>query len=159
MTIKPINQTDQNTEILNNSLHTDIETSLKTDTDRVRPELPQALIIESDCSFSTLFHQALSLAGYAVEVIADGKEALAHLTRCTPHLLLLDLNLPGAMGDEIVETVRKNPSFGNTRIILVTADARVENHIENQVDIVLIKPIQFSTLTRLATRFNPRPLG
>ena len=96
------------------------------------------------------------MAGYSVEVIANGQEALNRLSTFAPQLLLLDLHLPQITGDEIIEKLRQNPEFNDTRIILATADARLGNHVESKADLVLIKPIRFSTLKRLASRFNPK---
>ena len=119
-------------------------------------KLPHAIIVEDEESLSTIFSKAIDMAGYSVEVIANGQEALNRLTNFTPELLLLDLHLPQMAGDEIIDRLRQNPEFEKTRIILATADARLGYHIENKADLVLIKPIRFSTLKRLASRFNPR---
>lgn len=118
-------------------------------------KLPHAIIVEDEESLSTIFRKAIDMAGYSVEVIANGQEALNRLADFTPALLLLDLHLPQITGDEIIDKLRKNPDFDNTRIILATADARLGNHVESKADLVLIKPIRFSTLKRLASRFNP----
>ncbi|MEM9774872.1 MAG: response regulator [Chloroflexota bacterium] len=118
-------------------------------------EMPHAIIVEDEESLSTIFRKAIDMAGYSVEVISNGKEALNRLQNIAPNLLLLDLHLPQVTGEEIIEAVRQKPEFSDTRIILATADARLGNHIESKADLVLIKPIRFSTLKRLATRFNP----
>ena len=118
-------------------------------------EVPHAIIVEDEESLSTIFRKAIDMAGYSVEVIANGKDALHRLQNVAPNLLLLDLHLPQVTGEEIIEAVRQRPEFAQTRIILATADARLGNHIESKADLVLIKPIRFSTLKRLASRFNP----
>lgn len=117
--------------------------------------LPHALIVEDEESLLTIFQKAISMAGYSVEGVADGQDALNRLANLTPALLLLDLHLPQVAGDEIIDRLRQNPKFDNTRIILATADARMGNHIESKADLVLIKPIRFSTLKRLASRLKP----
>ena len=120
---------------------------------------PHAIIVEDEESLSTIFRKAINMAGYSVQVFANGKDALERLEDLTPQLLLLDLHLPLVKGDEIIDTIRKNPAFDKTRIILATADARFGSHIESKADLVLIKPIRFSTLKRLATRLNPLTLN
>lgn len=118
-------------------------------------EQPHAIIVEDEESLSTIFRKAIDMAGYSVEVIANGQDALNRFENFTPQLILLDLHLPQVTGDEIIEKLRMNPDFDKTRIILATADARLGNHVESKADLVLIKPIRFSTLKRLASRFNP----
>ncbi|MFK7802990.1 MAG: response regulator [Anaerolineae bacterium] len=119
-------------------------------------EQPHAIIVEDEESLSTIFSKAIDMAGYSVEVIANGQDALNRFENYAPQLILLDLHLPQVTGDEIIEKLRQNPAFDKTRIILATADARLGNHVESKADLVLIKPIRFSTLKRLASRFNPR---
>lgn len=121
--------------------------------------IPSAMIVEDEESLSTIFRKAINMAGYSVEVVSNGKAALERLKEVTPELLLLDLHLPHIKGDEIIDTIRKNPDFDNTRIILATADARFGSHIESKADLVLIKPIRFSTLKRLASRLNPKTVN
>ena len=121
----------------------------------VTPKLPHAIIVEDEESLSTIFSKAIDMAGYSVEVIPNGQDALNRLATFIPHLIVLDLHLPQVAGDEIIERLRSNPAFDKTRIILATADARLGNHVESKADLVLIKPIRFSTLKRLAARFNP----
>ena len=120
--------------------------------------MPHAIIVEDEESLSTIFRKAINMAGYSVEVFSNGQDALNRLEDSIPNLLLLDLHLPQVMGDEIIDTIRENPDFDETRIILATADARFGTHIESKADLVLIKPIRFSTLKKLAARLNPLTL-
>ena len=105
--------------------------------------LPHAIIVEDEESLSTIFRKAINMAGYSVEVFSNGQDALNRLEDSIPNLLLLDLHLPQVMGDEIIDAIRENPAFSDTRIILATADARFGTHIESKADLVLIKPISF----------------
>ncbi len=123
------------------------------------PMVPHAIIVEDEETLSTIFRKAINMAGYSVEVFANGQDALNRLEDFTPNLLLLDLHLPLVMGDEIIDTIRENPAFKDTRIILATADARLGSHVESKADLVLIKPIRFSTLKRLAARLKPLTLS
>jgi len=126
--------------------------------DHNEPFVPHAIIVEDEESLSTIFRKAINMAGYSVEVFSNGQEALNRLEDFTPNLLLLDLHLPQVRGDEIIDTIRDNPAFDDTRIILATADARLGSQIESKADLVLIKPIRFSTLKRLAARLKPLTL-
>ena len=116
---------------------------------------PHAIIVEDDEALALIFSHALSSAGFSIEVIENGRVALNRLMANAPDLLLLDLNLPEVAGDEIIEAIYQTPAFANTRIVLATANARLAHHIRDKVDLVLNKPIRFSMLKRLASRFNP----
>ncbi len=63
---------------------------------------PIALIVEDDQDLATLFRHVLDVAGYQTESILDGKEAMERLEEFPPHLVLLDLQLPGMSGVEIL---------------------------------------------------------
>lgn len=64
-------------------------------------------------------------AGYSVDTVKDGYEALAHLKAKSPHILILDLLMPEKSGVEILSAVREvSPE---TKIIIYTAVAKYEN--------------------------------
>ncbi len=117
---------------------------------------PQALVIEDDENLSTIFYQALHMAGYETEVIRDGQLALERLQGDPPQLIALDLHLPRVSGEEILEALRADPRYDRCRVIVTTADARLGEYLESKVDLLLIKPIRFSQLRDLADRLKPR---
>lgn len=116
---------------------------------------PLALVIEDDENLSTIFEQALKMAGYETDTIRDGQQALTALRELTPQLIALDLHLPDVSGEEILEAVRTNERLKECRVILTTADARMGEFLEDRVDLLLIKPIRFSQLRDLAHRYRP----
>lgn len=117
---------------------------------------PLALVIEDDENLSTIFNQALDMAGYETEVIRDGQAAVERLAGQIPQLVALDLHLPHVSGEEILRMMRDDERFDRCRVILTTADARLGEYLEEKVDLLLIKPIRFSQLRDLADRLKPR---
>jgi CheY-like chemotaxis protein len=116
---------------------------------------PLALIIEDSSVFSLLFSRTLS-ADYEFEAIKDGEEALKRLTDAViPDLILLDLHLPGASGRHILDRIKSDERFAQTRIILTTSDERQAEELQNVVDLVLLKPINPNQLRELASRLKP----
>lgn len=83
------------------------------------------VIIEDNPDFQDLFGMLAKLAGFEVEALYDGREALLRLERGPiPSLVLLDSLLPNAGGDEIVQAARSNPNWARVPIYIVTADLR-----------------------------------
>jgi len=117
-----------------------------------------ALIIEDDEDLADIFAEALRGVGYEVEHIADGKLAQERLQNsATPYLILLDMHLPHISGgDLLTSTIRQDPRFENSIIIITTADARMGDTYRDQVDFVLVKPISFVQLRDITARLKPK---
>lgn len=117
---------------------------------------PLAFIVEDDPFQNQIFSTALQ-NDFEVNPIYDGQEAMQQLEQIVPQLIVLDMNLPGVFGEEILKFVRSNPEFSRVRIILATADAKIAELVEQDVNIVLLKPVSPSQLVALARRliFSP----
>lgn len=116
---------------------------------------PLVMIIEDDVSLTTVFTHMLHKANYETEVILDGQEALDRLASVTPHLILLDINLPSVSGTDILTHIRNENRFDETKVILATANPHIAKHVENLADLVLIKPVGIKQLFKLACRLHP----
>ncbi|MFK7803428.1 MAG: response regulator [Anaerolineae bacterium] len=115
-----------------------------------------AVIVEDEKVLSEAYKLVLERVGYEVEVFSNGREALDHFDTHTPNFVLLDLHLPEVSGDAIIDSLKANPDFDNTRIFLATADSRLGRHNETKADAVLIKPIGLQLLQNLAFRYLPQ---
>lgn len=116
---------------------------------------PQALIIEDDYEVANIMSTALTVAGFEVTVIRHGKTASEALALQTPHLITLDLHLPGVSGRTLLEQIRNNERLANTHIMLITADARLAQSMEDEGTFVLLKPVSYEQLNNLAQRLLP----
>lgn len=116
---------------------------------------PLALIIEDEPILADLFATALQRAEFDTEIYYDGQEALTRLGAIVPDVIVLDLYLPNVPGRTILEYVRSEERLSQTRILLATADAALASSLREQVDISLLKPIDFSQLRDLAWRLRP----
>ena len=114
----------------------------------------QALIVEDDPIQAEIFIRALEAAGYTVEHIADGDQAIAYLQEHTPYIVVLDLHLPGTAGDDILRAIRSNPATAQTRVLLATADPRLAETVQEESDLVLLKPVSYIQLRDLARRMK-----
>jgi CheY-like chemotaxis protein len=110
-----------------------------------------ALVVEDHVDSAIIFSEAVKRAGFDVETIRDGKEALERLAAVEPDVVILDLNLPRVSGIDILRQIRSDPRLVNTRVVVVTAHDEMVNDIQDQADLVLIKPVAFSQIRKLAT--------
>ncbi len=116
---------------------------------------PLALIIEDDLEIAKIL--SLSLRNeFAVEMIADGKSALARLAQVVPVLIVLDIHLPEISGMDVFTHIRSDGRLKAAKIILCTADALRAEMLRGQADLVLLKPISPGQLRELASRMINR---
>ena len=114
---------------------------------------PLAFVVEDDPHLSQIFTLTLSEL-FEVQAITDGTQALIRLADVVPHLVVLDINLPGASGAQILHSIRDDTRFGSTRVILVTANPRQADELRDKADIVLLKPISIIQLRDFAERLK-----
>ena len=82
------------------------------------------LVVEDDPTVSGVVAAYLDRAGLGVEVVVDGRDALASVVRRRPDLVLLDVMLPGLGGLEVCRRLRRlHPDLP---VVMLTA--RGEEH-------------------------------
>lgn len=113
---------------------------------------PLALIIEDNQDQNLVFTTALNQAGFETESILEGSTAQVRLTEVVPEVVVLDLHIPGVNGEVLLRQIRSDQRLTNVRVMLATADASLAKDLQLQADIVLLKPISFAQLSKLATR-------
>ena len=113
---------------------------------------PLAMIIEDDEKLSAIYTEAVKQAGFTTRVIYDGNEAIKELEVFQPRLVILDLHLPHVSGAMILKAIREDQRFRKTKVIITTADTITAQTLEQEGDLVLIKPVSFTQLRDLAYR-------
>lgn len=104
----------------------------------------KVLIIEDEHFIGELYTRALTKAGYHVDVIGDGSEALKAAQTNKYDIILLDLMIPSVTGIEILRILRdpaKKPPIKAKIIITTNLEQRedVKTDIEHQADGYLVK--------------------
>jgi diguanylate cyclase (GGDEF)-like protein len=117
-------------------------------------EKPLALIIEDDRDIAALYRHVIDMAGYRTEVTLHGKLAVERLSNSQPDLVILDLNLPGVSGSEILKMIRKDKRLRETKVIVITAYPHIAESLSMEPDLILFKPIGIEQLSDLIERFH-----
>jgi DNA-binding response OmpR family regulator len=104
----------------------------------------KVLCIEDEHFIAELYDRALTKAGYDVDVMGDGLQALAAAQTDTYDIILLDLMVPNLTGIEILRALRdpiQTPSLRAKIIITTNLEQRedVRTDIEAQADGYLVK--------------------
>lgn len=116
-----------------------------------------ALVIEDDFDASAIFAKALRVVGFETEIIASGDKALERLAAVVPQMIVLDLHLPEVVGTDILRHIRADERLAETRVIVATADPRTADALQDDADLVLIKPTTFSQVRDFAKRLISKP--
>ena len=106
-------------------------------------------IIEDEPSIIQLVQHNLEKNGFIVSSSVNGNDGLKELKKFQPDLLLLDWMLPDLSGIEICKNIRKDNSFKNLPVIMLTAKGEEEDKIkglDSGVDDYLTKPFSFNEL-------------
>jgi CheY-like chemotaxis protein len=124
---------------------------------------PQILIADDQEGHRRLLDLLLSIEGYEITMVEDGREALAWLQQHTPDLAILDVAMPFVNGLEVADRMRRVTRLKGVKIVILTA-ARDERTRElarlAKVDALVLKPLEgkdFRALVRsvLAGRAAP----
>lgn len=105
------------------------------------------LIIEDEPKVAEMLRLGFAEAGYDAAVAKSGEEGLTLLLEKMPDALVLDLNLPGRDGIEILTTLRKHNQ--QLPVIILSARDAIEDRVgglETGADDYLIKPFAFPEL-------------
>ena len=91
----------------------------------------------------------LSSRGYAIVTAATGEEALERVKEEPPHLILLDVMMPGLDGHQVARRIKDDETLPFIPIILVTALNEAEDVVqglESGADDYISKPYNFREL-------------
>jgi len=116
---------------------------------------PFALIIEDDRDIVALFRHVLDLAGYRTEIALHGNVAVEYLAQSTPDIVLLDLNLPGISGSEILVRMDADERLKHVPVVVITAHAHLIATLPVQPELVLIKPVNIEQMSNLILKICP----
>src|SRR6058998_3836909 len=123
---------------------------------RVLEKKAKVLYIEDNRENRMLVRAVLEAAGYTVVEAEDGLAGIEAAIREEPALILLDINLPGVDGYEIVAILKSFPNLAATPVIAVTAYAMQGDRQRTLVagcDGYIQKPIDVDLFPRQVAEF------
>jgi DNA-binding response OmpR family regulator len=110
----------------------------------------KVIIIDDDPNIRELLSVNISAAGYSIDLAENGKDGLAKIMRDPPHLIILDIMMPGMDGYELCKIVKDHPELQNVKILMLTArddprDKMIGKEIL-QADEYITKPFDINVL-------------
>lgn len=104
------------------------------------------LVVDDSRLVTDIVKMRLQMFGYEVDLAHSGEEALAKVAAQPPHLMVLDVQMPGIDGYEVCRRLRANPAFDDLRIIMLTSSEDKHAAFEAGVDDYLNKDIDLLNL-------------
>src|SRR5881392_2874645 len=122
----------------------------------------EILVVDDDAMSRRVLAQLLSAAGYNCRVSNDGSEALETMHDSPPSLLLLDFDMPGLNGAEVLRHLRsdEDPTVAQIPAIMLTAHGSDQSEVsclQAGADDFVTKPVNASVLrARIETQLRLR---
>jgi sigma-B regulation protein RsbU (phosphoserine phosphatase) len=124
----------------------------------------QILVVDDDPVSRKILARLLASAGYECRECEDGTEALALVHAKQPSLLLLDFDMPGLNGTEVLESLRSDsdPAIAQIPAIMLTAHGSEESEVrclQAGADDFVTKPVNAAVLrARIETQLRLRSM-
>src|SRR5262245_64561213 len=93
----------------------------------------EILIVDDDALSRKILAQVLTSAEYTCQICGDGAEALEIIHTRLPSLLLLDFDMPGTNGAEVLKQLRsdQNQAVAQVPTIMLTAQDRKSTRLNS----------------------------
>ena len=96
----------------------DERTFVSTIHDILVKQLGSVLIVEDDADTAKLLKNSVSDYGVEAHVAGNGEEALAHLTKHRPSVMVVDLMMPVMNGFELIERLEQTPALADIPVVV-----------------------------------------
>jgi heavy metal response regulator len=116
------------------------------------------LVVEDEDSIAQFIQQGLSEAGYAVDLVGDGKLGLDYALGVEYDAIVLDILLPGINGFTLLKELRSQNVL--TPVLCLTARDTIEDRVRGLdvgADDYLVKPFAFTELLARIRALLRRP--
>lgn len=112
------------------------------------------LLVEDNIVAATLVEEAVATSGtpFSLVIVHDGLAALDYLSMHVPTLVLLDLNLPGMSGLEVLQTIKRDDRLKVVPVILYTNSSLPEDVLgayQSHCNAYIHKPVDFDGVVTL----------
>lgn len=130
-----------------------------------QPEIrkPRIFIAEDDRAVLELIVTRLTIAGYETRYGRTGGEALEGIRNSKPAAVILDINMPGIDGFEVLRRMKASPALSAIPVMVLTArnsPTDVRDALAQGARDYLTKPFKDAVLlARLTRLLRPRPSG
>ena len=110
----------------------------------------KVLVVEDDADLSQTIATALQSAGYDVTTVHNGRDAAFRLKNVKYSCILLDMNLRGEPGENVIQLAKNGSVSANVKTPILVISANLDKdrliRIAPQIRGALVKPFQLGPL-------------
>jgi CheY-like chemotaxis protein len=100
------------------------------------------LVAEKDPITAELEEYFLNQEGYDVHIVLDGRKAIETAETLQPHLIILDVILPGLSGLKVCRALKAEPATAHIPILVFSVLDVRDRALDAGADAFLLKPIE-----------------
>lgn len=110
----------------------------------------RALVVDDSRAMRALLRRTLEGLGFDVIDARDGMDALERLSLTRiPEIALVDWVMPKMDGLALVETLREDPTYDDTKLVMVSSESapdRIQRALQAGANDYILKPISSKAL-------------
>ncbi len=142
------------------NLQNDTQNAHATPNDDTHSYAHTCILLVEDNAVTAFFVQAvLEKVGCTVHLANSGERALELLDEIKPHMVLLDMRMPGMDGLETAAQIRAYAEYAGTPLVLMSAsvlDVDAQKLEELHIEKTLLKPVSAQDIINLLSEFAPK---
>ena len=124
--------------------------------------VPRVLLVDDDREILEMTALLFRGAGYEVTTAASGEEALFRVREEVPDLVLLDINMPGMDGWEVLRVLQEDESTAAIPVVMFSVNFEVREKLralQQGARDYVTKPFDTGALVRRVGELVGRPAG
>jgi DNA-binding response OmpR family regulator len=116
--------------------------------------MAEILIVEDDPDLVETYTDLMESRGHSVIYASRLSQALEQLSKHSPQIITLDLNLPGSSGSNMAEFIHKIKALSSSKIIVISGHPEIISGVDwlEDIDLVLSKPVDNHHLMMMIDR-------
>ncbi|MBU0594407.1 MAG: diguanylate cyclase [Gammaproteobacteria bacterium] len=114
-------------------------------TSNAQPEPFRVLVVENSATLAEVYAKTLGQAGMVTRRVTDPMQVMEALDDFSPELILMDINMPGANGEEVAQVLRQQEIHDSVPIVFLSGETDKDRQLvamSHGGDDFLVKPIQ-----------------
>jgi CheY-like chemotaxis protein len=113
------------------------------------------LIVDDNAPTAETLALIVECWGHQSRVVLQGAQALAVATRYHPHVILMDLSMPGMDGFQVARALRQSTAHASTVLVAMTGHGQDEDKqgaLQAGFDHFFVKPVEPDALKKFVDR-------